>query len=415
MASYPRAFEYFSRMRLPIARQTVKVLSSTPQTAVAGDTIAFNLPSSTMVDLRSIAVSGLVSTESTGNGFTTLPRHVESLCEVVGLEVGGQTITSTSPYWNMLFNLFAQFQLGDRSSIRNVLSYGGAVENPTADLTDAPFTMMNWIGFLATSSTQIIHTGLLPQVRLLIRLAPNSVLVNSANVTASKYTLKDLNMTCQTYAFLDGGIWDNKLAERVSESPLTISWVDYSVIQGSVTNALTNSHRFNLACSSLDALHAWYQRASFASHQQDNLDEVTETSSYFTRSHGGVSRALKTSQFSVNSTLYPSFGQASMPEAFVMTLQAQGYHLDTVSEVLPGLNNLTAYVDSAFVHTVRFNHIAHPTEQQTLSGINTVSSSANLVWQTTGLASDDGAIPMVAVEHTRQMTIAGAKQVSFVI
>lgn len=408
---YPKAFSYFNQTRLPVSRQQIKILSSTPQSATAGQTVSFTLPGATLIDMRSISVNGTITTAADA-GVAVPPRFIECLLDSVQVEIGGQVVTANSPLYNHLYAMMAQFQREDRTNIDSVLGFAQRqTTGPAANIADVPFSMTHWLGFLGSSSTPILHTGVLPQVRINLRLAPNSVLTTSG-ATNPTYLLSGLNLCATTYSFLDGGAFDTALQNRIASNPPSITWSDNLCIMGGVQSQLTGAHRFNVACQSLDALHSWFLPGNYNVAGGSNISILSGTSRYFIR--GAQNQNLTHANYSLNSTNFPSWGEATVAEVFRETLVAQGEHLTNVAECYPSLSNLSNFESEMFVHSQRFNHVSPSTENQYMSGVNTISSTANIVWNYRGGAAEAaGVIPVTFAEHTRKLVIGAGKQISY--
>ena len=421
--SYPRSWSYLALNRLPISQQRVKVLPSTPTQAAPGDTIAWQLPSNTMVDLRSIALNGTLTT--TGTGGTSAIPFVEALIESLAVEINGQVISSGHAFYSQIWKLSADMLLTDRVSLRKILQLqqdpSGAPA--TAAQTGVPFSIVQFLGFLGTSTCSVIDTSILGNVRILLRLSSAAVLANSAGVTATTYSLANLNATMNVIDVLDGGVYGQLLQRRLAESPLQISWSDYVAVQGSV-GGLSQTTRFSVATQSLDALHATVLPSDYATVAASSADANCGSSHYFSRGTvplggtvAGSGSSIASMHFTLNAQLYPGFGPATIPEAFTQSLMAWSETQTTLGFCHPKLTSLDAYVGNLFFHSVRFNALPSVGEQAIISGINTVGNTVLSSWTTTqGSGTNNGqqVMPLLFLEHTRTMNISAGRQLSVI-
>ena len=416
--SYPKSWSWIAAQRLPVSKMRVKLQPSTPLTAAPFDTTAYTLPANVLLNLRSIAFHGKVTTTTTA-GFAVVP-FAEALIDSLAIEIGGQLVSSGHPMYNFLFKMLAlDFQLQDRASMRQVLQLqqtGANLVSPVANQNGADFAIYNHLGFLGTSSVGLLDTSLVPQVRILIRWAPAAVLATNAASTGRNYSLKDLYMTCETVEVLDGNTYQQLLQKRVASAPLTLTWTDYQLQQsGIVTAALDQTARFTCAANSLDCVHSTFVHGD-ANTKADGTFSTKGYSYYFERG-AGATGAIASAQYSINSTQSPSF-RPTLPDVWVQTMDALSEINTTLGQVAPGLASIDDFHNSYFLHSLRFNVPAALGEQQTLSGINTVGSTVASSWQTFGTAvaaPAGGLIPLVILEHSRILSISPGKQIAVTV
>lgn len=421
--SYPKAWSYIAQNRLPISKQRVKLLPSTPVTANPGDTVAFQLPSNTMVDLKSLSINGYLTTATTA-GFAVVP-FAEAIIEALGIEINGQVISANHAFYNQIFKLSADLMLGDRISLRKILQLQqdpATIAAPTVNQGAVPFAITNFLGFLGTSSCSVIDTSAIGNVRILMRLASPAILAQSSACTGPSYSLVTgtsggaLNATVDVVDVLDSGTYGQLLQRRLSESPLQINWTDYVAIQGGLSSA-TQATRFSVATQSLDAIHATFLPSDYNVQTGGTVDAYAGSSHYFSRgtnANGGTPSllTLTNSFFTFNAQNYPAFGPALPEEAFLQSMLAWSETQTTLGVCHPKLTTLANWVGSLFFHSLRFNVLPSLGETPLLSGINTTGNTVLSSWTTNG--SGTNVLPLIFLEHTRTMSISAGRQISII-
>jgi len=168
--SYPKTLSYGLSRLNGYSTQLLKIRCNQNDTARAGQVISFDLPYNSVVDLESIRFLADVTT----TGFAHL-RHSEGLIRSIFVESGGQQIAGACDSIPQLWNVFSDFMLSDKQSIREVYCSAaapGAV--PTAALTGKEVFVSNFMGFLGSASPRFIDTSILPNgsMRVSFRLGP---------------------------------------------------------------------------------------------------------------------------------------------------------------------------------------------------------------------------------------------------
>lgn len=225
------------------------------------------------------------------------------MVDSVSIEIGGVAIQTGFTGYNDLFNIFRQYQMADKYSFRRVLQneqtlpVGGTASNYS--LSNAPFAMYNWLGFLG--SVDVLDTTILPPVRIYIRLAsPQVIAINAGNGGTRTYRWSSVNATCDILDISDG-IYYSMVAQRLQQAPLEIPFTNFQTVVGGF-GAVSQSTRWSTSADCLTDVIATVKGVGYDS---NNANSNTQLSSYFTRGGGdtGTTQIL-TSQFSVNGIRY---------------------------------------------------------------------------------------------------------------
>jgi len=184
--------------------------------AVAGSQIRVNLPSNTLLNLKSIKMLAGVTT--TGSGVR-LPAKIESLIDRVSLECGGQTIDGASmQQYGLLAHAKAVFEgnttgpLSHPKMVRTKPYHTGGAAITGTNNEEVPAANEGFVfdfthSFLGTCAPTVIDTSLVGDLCLVIQLHGNEVLSTVSGPTmtqfladgtkAGTYTLQHIRFVCE--------------------------------------------------------------------------------------------------------------------------------------------------------------------------------------------------------------------------
>lgn len=217
-------------------------------------------------------------------------------------------------------------------------------------------------------------------MRIHITLAPNSVLRKSATPGADRtYEIKDNYFTCDTIS-LNDGVYYSIVNERLADAsnPIEIPfqrWTHFSNGSG----ALSSQTQATLGTESLDVLVGTYQTTNRGT-QNDNA--VLLAPEFFKTG----SANLVSSGFTINNVPYPPFAQRPH-DAFESTLQAFNLSQDVLGGTDEGLNSLTRFKETYFLHAIRLNHPT-ATDERVKSSMNLRGTNATITFTTEGVEAD---------------------------
>ena len=297
VSGFPRNLAYTLKQLSNFTKQTVKVMPDRVNPGF-GEVSRFKLPSSAMIDFRTISIFAdvtLYSAATMAGGSTYalhLPRNTASLIQQITVTCNGVQICNINDY-NLLFNTIYDIEGADYSQTSkrllenadpSVFYYQGvsaAANSPVGcinaqDGTNAnnfetarPIVINNFLGFLGSLSTPVLDLNDTGDVYIEIRWASPNVCWGTANTTVPTYTtttgcsFNNLRMTCAKINFESSEYYDLK-AQKLLDDGLLIGYYDYWTSRGTaVAKSSGVSMNFNVATNSLDQCIATFQKSDY--------------------------------------------------------------------------------------------------------------------------------------------------------
>jgi hypothetical protein len=374
--SYPRSLSHFLNRISNYSRNTFKLIPYRTDNLSPGTIVVCDLPSNALIDTETLCLHFKGSTTSTNTKFTGFPKHIESLIDKIVVEVNGQTLGSCSNL-NHVYNMLLQYQNGsDLKAKRKLYQNGaGSATAPVANAVNVPYCIHNFLGFMGSVQPSVIDTALLGNIRIHIHLANANVLVISdVDNLAPNYSLSEVYFTCDTISIDDSVYYalhnEYLLSGNIYEMPFT------SIYTALFSVATTSqSSRFSINTQSLDMIGACF----LPNHDVPSVVDATiKSSAYFLKYGADISSWA----FEINGIQIPAF-QASADDAFPLTLNALNLSQDTLGGIDGDIDTVANYKAKFFCPMIRLNH---PTEvgERYISGMNTLGSSCNVVYKTSG-------------------------------
>ena len=267
-----------------------KVFPQNSGSQSANKILRFELPSNTLLNLRSVrCLFNVTSTSSSAVTQVRLPNDTRSFIDRMAIYMGGVLVQNSFSNYNTLVH--AKKALGaDRCSdttlthpeICRAVSYhtgaafdagATAVEgrHETYDSLANQLAICDWESFLGTAEPGIIDTGLFPQITIEITLADNVVcpsMVWAANTTLAlatttttggiaavsagtpSYSLDNITMQVEVLG-MASSVLDEVVAQRISQvGYLSIPFKNYF----SFSSSHSATSRFNVNSASWDRL-----------------------------------------------------------------------------------------------------------------------------------------------------------------
>jgi len=286
----PPNVSYFMSRLMGVSTSHFKIYPQNSGTQSANKIIRFELPSNTLLNLRSCRMLFNVTTTATGSVTQArLPNDTRSFVDRMAIYMGGVLVQNSFSNYNTLVH--AKKALGaDRCSdktlthpeICRAVSYhtGSAFGIPaskdetiheTYDSLANQLAIVDWEGFLGTAEPGIIDTGLFPQITIEITLADNVILpqaVWAASTTlalattattggiaavgagTASYTMDNITMQVEVLG-MASSVLDEVVAQRVSQvGYLSIPFKNYF----SFSSSHSATSRFNVNSASWDRL-----------------------------------------------------------------------------------------------------------------------------------------------------------------
>lgn len=427
--SYPKSMQYAVNRLSGYSKQNTLLRPMSQSTAAPGDVVIFELPANSIVDLRTFTTYFSASTSAVGgsNAAVILPKGSEALIDAIQVECNGTMIDSGFLGYNNLHKFYMDYFCGPdkNSTMRSLLQHGdlstlgyttvanantptqafSIVKPGSASVTtqsNIPLVWNSFIGFLS-AKCPIIDTSILGQVRVLIRLAPASVLVAGGDTLPStvSYSISNLFATIDIIAMQDG-LYYQMVQERLAQAPLEVLFDRHYVFQNGSTGAAQTT-RWAVNSQSVD----WVIGTHYDNISRSNanaLDTRANTSSFFKRSGAEVDTSL----FFFNGVQYPGYvPNNTNGTVLTSTLQNLNVIQDLVSGADAGLNSYTNWRNSYYGHVHRFNHLpAGDDDSRLISGLTTNGQNAQGYYTTTGTAGASNTYwPQVWVKTTATLAI----------
>jgi hypothetical protein len=246
----------------------------------AGSQIRFLLPSVGMLDFKTTKIS--FSVKTTGNG-ARLPAYIGNLFQRIQVQAGGVTIAQGSSHNGVLETL--RHKVGDKKPdyiaghpevLTNARVDGKVMVNDAIETYDTGLGLRSRIfsidlGEIAGISPRVVDLALLPQIEVILTVAPNNVLSSvkgvagraadkmcTANAAAPSAAFEILRPTldCNMYSLM-GGAYSSAVASRIQD----VGFVQFCYSNNLVFNQVFNgSARFNVAAMSLKRLSCAFRR-----------------------------------------------------------------------------------------------------------------------------------------------------------
>ena len=279
---------YFASRMSGFSTNTFRIETNNQSTATSASIVAFDLPSNSIINLRSFKVFFQANANQVAAAGGRLPP-VKDLVERVEVAMGGIVLSQGTNFVNVLseaknalYGHCADAVLGHPEYIRATsytnpaLTYTStANENDTATY----HCIDEWEGFLGTADPMLFDTSIVPNIRVRLYMATDNVLSNVAGVvlgtasgsfadsagtdattgaplpaapnsTKPKYQLSEIHATIECINLADM-TYENMLASQMSaQGDLEVPYKAYYTFN----DTHTGSSKFSVASSSLDRI-----------------------------------------------------------------------------------------------------------------------------------------------------------------
>ena len=444
VSGFPKNLAYTLKQLANFTKQTVKVIPDRTKGINFGDVSRFKLPSSAMIDFRTISIFADITlykgTMGDGTGYSLhLPRNTASLIQQITITCNGVQICNINDY-NLLYNTIydlegADFSQTSKRYLENadpsvyfvsgntnadgetpITAYTAAKNTAGNGETNRKIVINNFLGFIGSLSTPVLDLTDTGDIYIEIRWAPTKVLWGTTNTTAPTYnvdtgcSIDDLRMTCSKINFESSEYYDLK-AQKLTSDGLLVGYYDYWTARGTgqVKSSGINVN-FNVTTNSLDQCIATFQNNDYQNIRAlilDNADNATMANvktfnqvladpvTYTTNAagHGDAfnqsyyfMRAgadLATSQWSINSTNVDPY-PLPPSEIWNQNLIALGNNnIDFgTSGVHPGCLSLFHFLKYYFCHILSLENISGD-GQMWRSGLSGNGSTININYAAT--------------------------------
>jgi len=441
-AGLPPNLTYFMQRLQGVSTSHFKIYPQNTGNQTANKIIRFELPSNSLMNLKSTRIFFNCTTASNGSEGARIPNDTRSFIDRMAIYMGGVLVQNSFSNYNILVH--AQKALGaDRCTdttlthqeIPRLTSYhnGATITNVESYTTpDVQLAITDFLGFLGSAEPSIIDTGLFPQITIEITLADNviipSILAAADNTLATSstaggiadvasgganYTLSEMTMQVEVLG-MASSMLDEVVQQRISQvGYLSIPFSNFF----SFSSTHSTTSRFNINSASWNKLWVCWRAAAGASaaapqvvagHKiagafvaatsagSPTVDMGTPTydkgGTYNTNSERYVARCFNfeevnaapttvptTFQLQINSANYPAY-KLTIPEAYSLTMNSIDIYDKT------RMMTLDQYRKNFFVQCYRFD-LPESSYSRVASGLDTRSSSAQCALVTEGITN----------------------------
>lgn len=439
----PSNVSFFMQRLQGVSVSHFKISPQSNDTAVANRILRFELPSNSLLNLRSLRMVFNASAGKTAAAGGRLPNGLYKLVERVAIYMGGTLVQNNFQSYNLYMTAKESLEgskcdsvLGHPEIVRSKPYHDGSSELTTTDNEaytdlDDQFAIDYWESFLGTVQPSILDTGILPQITVEITLAEDTVCpscagpaldgtgaadITDANSVKASFELTNISMQVEVLGMATS-VLDQITEQRIS-SVGYLSLPFKNIFTYVSTHAGTT--RFSVNSASWDRVWVCYRASSYAdkagAHRvpgyklkggfvsnDGNTSIATATSldigvpeydiggsldtnkekyisSYFRMQEIlAVATTPATYQLQINGATVPAF-KVNRNEMYAITRNSvDSYHTE---------HNMTLdqYADSYFVQCFRFC-LPDSEMSRLASGLDTRSVSAQAALETTGLSS----------------------------
>ena len=291
---------YFASRMSGFSTNTFKLETNNSTTATSNSIISVDLPSNSIINLRSFAMICKASADKTAtdNNGGRLPP-IKDLIERVEVTMGGVVLSQGTNFTNILSELkksiardYTDSCVGHSNYIRatsyvNPANTYSGVENE--DDSDNYYVVNEWEGFLGSADPMLFDTALVPPIRIRLYCATDNVLSSVASsvlgnasgsfadaagndlttgaplpLTATpavlpKYELTDIHFNIEAINLADM-TYENLLAQQMGQNgDLEVPYKAYYTF----VDTHTGSSKFSVASSSMDRIWLAWRGSDF--------------------------------------------------------------------------------------------------------------------------------------------------------
>lgn len=441
--SYPKNMSYHMEKISNYMKQPLKIWCDRTGTINNGETIRFKLPSNSLVDLDSLLwyfeFTSAQPTMAATTGARFFPRNSHSIIDALYVYANGILIDPCT-YYNHLANSLTDATCGfdyHKSGVRYLentdpsqrADYSAAngttttlltthdTTNPNTNSDSArPLVVRNWCSFLGTASTRCIHTGLLGDVVIEIRLAEPQIQYLSTGASGtSSYTINGSTTYMQITRIEFGDAQYTDLLRGIVETTgLQIGYNSYTTHRGNVFAKAAGSftHSFNVNANHLTKLISTLVPSTYQT--EGLLLNVSQTSSWPAQNFEGFNQSkyfqkdgtgLKEVQWDINGiSQYPQ--PLSKFDIFNQNLIALNMDSDIQSGCHPGCSSIGAFLRYYFINVLSFQHIQN-TNEFVLEGYNGGASAISCKWSMTfeDVGTGGSVFPLIFAENQKVLVV----------
>lgn len=405
MSAIPKSFFPFLLELSEFSRNKLRVLTTANDTANPYDVTIIQLPEGKL-DLSTFSLGGLLTTTTTTG--KAVVGSVEQLVDQLYVEIGGISVIPAMTFYNQIWQVHADLQgVWGRKGLRQIMQAQNVVgTDPAANLTNVPFQMNQFIGFL--KDIQVLNTDRMPPVRIYIKWASPAVLACAASTTGATYSLSKLYATVDLLGLSQ--YYDTIISDKLVQGALQIPFTNFTTIPGA-SQPLTQTTRWSTSANCVERVFGTFLPTTYNT-ANAQVDSTTYSSPYFTRGSANLNTNC-TSRFSINGVMYPNIPMdAPRAEILLDTMQALNEDHDLTTLQHPSLSNLSNFHSKFFTHCHSFTYDDDESPHR-MCGLSGLGSQLLGTWDTISTQSDT-VLPFVFVQHKSVLEIGNSKVVRYI-
>lgn len=274
----PPNLTYFMSRLQGVSTSHFKIYPQNTGTQTANRIVRFELPSNTLLNLKSTRILFNVSATSSNAQAARLPNDTRSFIDRMAIYMGGVLVQNSFSNYNVLVHALkglgadrcSDSVLTHQEICRSTSYHNGAALTDKEEYTtpDVQLAITDFLGFLEADPS-IVDSGLFPQITCELTLADNviipsiAVAANTALATTSTtggicatsnvggtYSITEMTMQVEVLG-MASSILDEVVAQRISQvGYLSIPFKNYF----SFSSTHNTTSRFNINSSSWDKL-----------------------------------------------------------------------------------------------------------------------------------------------------------------
>ncbi len=416
MSNYPKNLRY-AVQRMSGNNTNVFRLQTQNQTSAAnGQIITVNLPTNSVLNMRSFSAHFDCAVSNTGNPGTKyvgLPANISSLISRVEVLCGGTQLqqgilqyNTASTIKKRLFNKRNKQDTDDK-----VLAGSYPVDITAADQPPGAFILDEWLGFLNELAPQFLDTGVIPEIQVRIYLAGPEVLrVNGVKDGAQTlgFNLSNIYFTIESCSIGDG-VYDLALQEQMNAAGfLEVAYRNYYSFTNGFSSAaagLNSSSRFSVAAQSVNGIYSVLRNTTGDNSYSNGLQaEQTmadalgpqTVSQYFNMTSAGIGEW----RYQVNNVQVPQYGATPLDALHLVGVAKDDIHKNNRGCLV---TTDSQWLNNYFVMAIRLCHAGDLEDIRRLSGYDSRGTNAIMTLDTKGTA---GGINGTAEVYTLVSTTA---------
>ena len=317
---YLSELAYMTSQVAGVSVQSFRIEPTNTTDALSGRKVSFALPSSALLNMRTLALHFSADAAQTASVGGRLPPKITSLIDRIEISAGGQMIQQGFNQQNTFHHLrdalcevnSTDHVRGHPYVVRTTSYVDGYGDSGSSGLTStenesyvtsggaAQFCVNNFVGFPGTCEPAIQNMSLLPDCIFSVYFAGNEVLGSAAGVAltgtgssdltdagsaAAAFKVYNLHLTIEAIG-LASSVYDNVIASEIAANGyVTVPFKNYF----SQTDTHTGSTKFSVATQSLDRVWVCTRATGYDTSQLISAVNGYKRSGAFTATSSGGS------------------------------------------------------------------------------------------------------------------------------